>query len=209
MPPDSFEQVLDRAASWYGIDGGFWDIFGNRHTTSAAAKQAILRALGVAADSAADLERELAQLARHEWERLLPPAVVCGETGPVELPLNVPAEHLGTSAQFLVRREDGQTSEFAFNLWELPQAASVEMEGRTWVRAQATLPMRLPLGYLDVSVTVGARRASTRCIVTPDARGRIRTRGAGRAAGIAVSLYGALGRNWGCGDLRSAEGIEW
>ena len=51
-------------------------IGGGRHTTSAAAKQAILRALGVAADSAADLERSLAALQRHEWERLLPPAVV-------------------------------------------------------------------------------------------------------------------------------------
>ena len=78
MPSDSFEQLLDRAASWYGIDAGFWDIFGNRHTTSVAAKQAILRALGVAADSAADLEKELAALARHVWERLLPPAVVEG-----------------------------------------------------------------------------------------------------------------------------------
>ena len=76
MPSDSFEQLLDRAASWYGIDAGFWDIFGNRHTTSVAAKQAILRALGVAADSAADLEQALAALARLEWERLLPPAAV-------------------------------------------------------------------------------------------------------------------------------------
>src|SRR6185369_12304197 len=103
MPSDSFEQLLDRAASWYGIDAGFWDIFGNRHTTPVAAKQAILRALGVAAD----LEKELAALARHEWERLLPPAVVTGEIGAVELPLNVPAEQLGTRAQFVVRREDG------------------------------------------------------------------------------------------------------
>src|ERR1035441_3384552 len=59
MPSDSFEQLLDRTASWFGIDGGFWDIFGNYHTTSVAAKQAILRALGVAADSAADLEQAL------------------------------------------------------------------------------------------------------------------------------------------------------
>src|ERR1035437_8634099 len=109
MLSDSFEQLLDRAASWFGIDGGFWDIFGNQHTTSVAAKQAILRALGVAADSAADLEQALAALARHEWERLLPPAVVAGETGTVELPLHVPAERLGMRARFVVRREDGET----------------------------------------------------------------------------------------------------
>src|SRR6266702_1228333 len=95
MSTDTFEQLLDRAASWYGIDDGFWDIFGNHHTTSVAAKQSILRALGVAVDSAEDLEWSLASLARHEWERLLPPAVVASTGAPVELIVNVAAESLG------------------------------------------------------------------------------------------------------------------
>src|ERR1035437_7579986 len=107
MPSDSFEQLLDRTASWFGIDGGFWDIFGNYHTTSVAAKQAILRALGVAADSAADLEQALGALARNEWERLLPPAVVAGENGPMEVPLHVAAERLGARARFRARRGGG------------------------------------------------------------------------------------------------------
>src|ERR1035441_7012443 len=96
MPSDSFEQLLDRAASWFGIGGGFWDIFGHYHTTSVAAKQSILRALGVAADSSADLEQALATLARIQWERLLPPVVVAAEAGPMELPLHVAAERLTT-----------------------------------------------------------------------------------------------------------------
>jgi 4-alpha-glucanotransferase len=212
MSSDSFEQLLDRAASWFGIGGGFWDIFGHYHTTSVAAKQAILRALGVAADSAADLEQALGELARNEWERLLPPAVVAGEAGPVELPLHVAVERLGARARFVVRREDGESGEFELNLWELPQVASVEMDGRTWVRLQITLPMQLPLGYHEVTVSVGGSRASTRCIVTPERAymdphlGR-----GGRAAGIAVSLYGVRSeRNWGFGDfhdLRSV--IDW
>ena len=212
MPSETFEQLLDRAASWYGIDGAFWDIFGHYHTTSVAAKQAILRALGVAADSAADLERALAALGRHEWERLLPPAVVAPETGPVVLPLHVAAEGLGTRAHFTVRREDGESGEFDLNLWELPQVASVEMDGRTWVRVQATVPMRLPLGYHEVSVCVGSNTASTRCIVTPERAymdphlGR-----GGRAAGIAVSLYGVRSeRNWGCGDFHDLRSVvDW
>src|ERR1039457_3625735 len=100
MSSDSFELLLDRAASCFGIDGSFWDIFGHHHTTSVAAKQAILRALGVAADSAADLEQALATLARSEWERLLPPAVVAGESGPLEVPLYVGAGRLGGAAAF-------------------------------------------------------------------------------------------------------------
>jgi 4-alpha-glucanotransferase len=212
MASDSFEQLLDRAASWFGIDCGFWDIFGNRHTTSVAAKQSILRALGVAADSASDLEQALAALARHEWERLVPPAVVAGETDPVELPLQIPAERLGTRARFLVWHEDGEKSEFEVNLWELPQVASVEMEGRTWVRVKAPLPVQLPLGYHEISVSVDGSHASTRWIVTPERAymdphlGR-----GGRTAGIAVSLYGVRSeRNWGCGDFQDLRSvIDW
>ncbi len=78
------------------------------------------------------------------------------------------------------------------------------MDGRTWVRKQARLPLSLPLGYHEISVRVGAAGATTRYIVTP-ARAWIEPhlgRG-GRAAGIAVSLYGVRsGRNWGCGDFR-------
>src|ERR1035441_3179632 len=126
MPSDSFEQLLDRAASWFGIGGGFWDIFGHYHTTSVAAKQSILRALGVAADSSADLEQALAALERNQWERLLPPVVVAPEAGPVELPLHVAAERLDARARFVVRREDGESGEFEVNLWELDRKSVVE-----------------------------------------------------------------------------------
>ena len=212
MPSDSFEQLLDRAASWFGIGSGFWDIFGHYHTTSVAAKQSILRALGVAADSSADLEQALGTLARNQWERLLPPVVVAGEAGPMELPLHVAAERLGARARFVVRRENGESGEFEVNLWELPQVASVEMDGRTWVRVQVALPMQLPLGYHEVTVSVGGSRASTRCIVTPERAymdphlGR-----GGRAAGIAVSLYGVRSlRNWGFGDFQDLRRvIDW
>ena len=110
-------------------------------------------------------------------------------------------------ARFLVRHEDGEKSEFALNLWELPQVASVEMEGRTWVRVKATLPVQLPLGYHEISLSVDGSHTSTRWIVTPERAymdphlGR-----GGRAAGIAVSLYGVRSeRNWGCGDFQRSE----
>jgi 4-alpha-glucanotransferase len=212
MPTDSFEQLLNRAASWYGIDDGFWDIFGNHHTTSVETRQSILRALGVAADSAEQLEHSLANLARHEWERLLPPAVVAGPTGMVELVLNVAAESLGNSAYFRVCSEAGEVSEFIFNLWDLPQVGSVGMGGSTWVQKKATLPIELPLGYHEIALKVGSCSASTRYIVTPDRAWTDPNLGrGGRAAGIAVSLYGVRSeRNWGCGDFRDLGGvIEW
>jgi 4-alpha-glucanotransferase len=210
--PETFEQLLDRAASAFGIDPGFWDIWGHYHATTTAAKQAILRALGFAADNLEELGCSLAALTRWEWERLLPPAVVARETAEAELVLTVPAESLGDRAHITIRREDGQTAEFHLNLWELPQTAHIEMDGRTWVRKQARLPIRLPLGYHDIFVRLGATRAATRYIVTPECAWTDPHLGrGGRAAGVAISLYGVRSaRNWGCGDFRDLlEVVDW
>ena len=212
MDSPTFEQLLDRASSWYGIDAGFWDIFGTRHTTSVAAKQSILRALGVAADTTHSLQESLTALERGEWETLLPPAVVVVEGREIELPLHAPAEDSDDQARFVVTTESGERHEFAQAIVELPVDGTAVLDGRTWLRRTVTLPLRLPLGYHEITATLGSRTAATRYIVTPEraymsphlARG-------GRAAGIAVSLYGVRSAtNWGCGDFRDLGAvIDW
>lgn len=212
MSPDTFEQLLDRAASARGIEPGFWDIWGKRHTTEPATKQVILRAMGCAADTQEQLERSLAEAKRREWSRLLPPAIVTGESDAVELALNVPAELLGEPARISVTPEEGGAAEFEPQLWYLPQEACAQMEGQTWVRKKVRLPVRLPLGYHEITARVGPASAKTRYIVTPErvwadphlGRG-------GRAAGIAISLYGVRSEsNWGCGDFRDLMDIvDW
>jgi 4-alpha-glucanotransferase len=203
MPADTFEQLLDRIATQAGIEPGYWDIWGRHHDTTAVAKQAILKALGIAAGSAAELQQSSAALTRREWERLAPPALVCGESDEQELPLNLPVESLGEQARIAIRPEDGAASEFQVNLAELPQAERLALDGATRVRKIVRLPVRLPLGYHEISVEVAGASARVRFIVTP-ARAWVSphlSRG-GRTAGIAVSLYGVRSvRNWGCGDF--------
>src|SRR5271157_3685244 len=111
MPADTFEQLLDRAASQSGIEPGYWDIWGRHHDTTTAAKQAILQALGIAAGDANQLEQSLAARTRREWERLAPPSVVSVEGGPQELPLNVSVDSLGERARLVIRFEAGNSHE--------------------------------------------------------------------------------------------------
>jgi 4-alpha-glucanotransferase len=77
------------------------------------------------------------------------------------------------------------------------------MDGRTWVRKQARLPLGLPLGYHEIDVRIPGAACHTRYIVTPDRAWTDPHLGrGGRAAGITISLYGVRsGRNWGCGDF--------
>ena len=142
MNSQSFEALLDRAAALCGIEPEYWDIFGRHHVTTTQAKQAILRAMGWAAGSAEELEKSLADHARREWQRLAPATVVAMEADDVDLPLHLPAESLGETVTVTVRREDGAADTFSFSAGELPQTGSIDMEGRTWVRKRARLPIR-------------------------------------------------------------------
>jgi len=212
MPSETFEQLLDRAASLYGIEPCFWDIWGRKHEITPEAKQALLRARGVAAGSAAELEQSLAARTRAEWERVVPPAVVVTVAAETELPLNVPADCPEPLAHVSIHREDGGETGFEIRLADLPESASAEIGGRVWIRRVAHLPVALPLGYHRVRVAIGEASAESRYIVTPErawndhlpARGR-------RAAGLAISLYGVRSEhNWGCGDFRDLLGvIDW
>lgn len=212
MPSNHIESLLDRAASLFGIDAEFWDIFGHHHVTSSTAKRALLAARGLDCGSEEALQRSLDDLARLEWERLLPPAVVVGKTGHIELPVCVPSELVGHLARFTIVREDGVRHQFDTALWDLSQSGSVEMDGRTWMRLHVREPIDLPLGYHEIEVQVGGKSGSTRYIVTPErAYSDPHLGRGGRAAGIAVSLYGVRsGRNWGCGDFRDLrQVIDW
>ena len=119
------------------------------------AKQVILRAKGIDAANAEALERSMAAISRREWERLLPPCIVARQAGEIELPLNVPAESAGAAARITIREEQGRVAESEVNLRDLPQTASEDIDGRTWVRKQARLPAALPLGYHEITVKVG------------------------------------------------------
>ena len=212
MASNTFEEFLDQAAALRGIEPGYWDIFGRYHPTTSAGKQAILRATGWAAGSVTELEQSLAANTRREWERLAPLTIVALENDPVELPLSLPVDSLGQPVTFAVRREDGHADTFSLNAGDLPQTGSIAMEGRTWVRARARLPGQLPLGYHQISVQCGAAKAATHYIVAPrQVFSQPHTARGGRAAGIAISLYGLRSaRNWGCGDFRDLLAIiDW
>jgi 4-alpha-glucanotransferase len=212
MSSHTFEQLLERAAALCGVDPGYWDIWGKYHETSLEAKRAILQAKGFDAADAAALDRCLAEHTRREWDALLPPSLVTSESNELEVPLRVRSEWVGERARFEVRAEDGTVRDFELSVGEMPAAGTVEMEGGSRVRKMARLPIRLPLGYHEVTATVCGATATCRVAVTPERAYTPEHLGrGGRAAGLAVSLYGVRSqRNWGCGDFTDLRAvIDW
>ncbi|PWT86304.1 MAG: 4-alpha-glucanotransferase, partial [Proteobacteria bacterium] len=212
MISGTFEQLLDRAAALSGIDPGFWDIWGRYHETTPAVQQAILRAKGFDVSSAASLERDLAERERRRWQRLLRPVYVVSESADHDVELCAPAELTGAPARITIHLEDGTASNFEIGLPDLPTTGSIELEGQTWICRRLPLPERLPLGYHRISAKVDYLEASAHFIVTPDRAYTPPHLGqGGRAAGIAISLYGVRSdRNWGVGDFTDLlDVVDW
>jgi len=213
----SYEQALDRAARQWGIESEFWDTWGHRHTTSPEIECAILAALGVSAGTRESIDRALEQQMARDWERLLPPVFVAGESAWSKgVPISLPAELADAEASLNIRWEGGGMELRKLPLAELAVSGRGEICGAAYVRKQVPIPAGAPLGYHDIEISIrvegGFRRESMRLILCPD-----RTyiphaiREGRRTAGLAIALYGLRSeRNWGCGDFTDLEGvIDW
>jgi 4-alpha-glucanotransferase len=204
----SYDQLLDRACTLFGIDSGYWDIWGKYHTTSVETRQAILRALGVEANSLDCLEGSLAELQRREWSRLLPPVVVALESQPPEIPINIAADALEQTVRIELWQEDGTNSRWDLRLDALERIGAAEIDGVAMIRLRAVLDTKPPLGYHEIRM----RNAAMRYIVAPSrAFSHPHLAAGGRAAGVSISLYGVRSkRNWGCGDFRDLDDVvDW
>ncbi|HTQ56926.1 MAG TPA: 4-alpha-glucanotransferase [Bryobacteraceae bacterium] len=212
MHSENYEQLLDLAARLWRVDPEFWDIWGRHHVTSDETKRAILKALGVNAETAASLRESIEARRRKEWTRLAPPCLVVTENSPLELPLHATGDLAHATAYIEIREESGDRQHFDFELASFPECGAADVDGRRYVRKQVPLPANLPIGYHDVEVRLGSRSQLTRLIVAPArAYAHPALANGGKAAGIALALYGLRSaRAWGCGDLRDLRSIvDW
>jgi 4-alpha-glucanotransferase len=231
-PGQSHEDSLEKAASTWGIENEFYDIFGHKHTATPEIQERILVALGLPAESFASLEAER----RRQFERtagaLIPPVSVLKESDQGLL-LTVPGEQR-TSVRVVVQLEEGgersQTFEASqlqqLGAFVLPSKARAKSDGSAGAAAKAAkrwnayrlpLPAGVPLGYHRVSIEFGGAAGTgpatqAQVIVAPEQAylpERLAT--GGKTAGVAITLYGLRSnRNWGSGDFTDlTRVVDW
>ena len=212
----SWTEALGRAASLWGVEPEYWDIWGKQHITRPEAQKTILEALGIPAGSKEALDRAVEERLWGEWSRLTPATLVVGERT-AGFRLSTPAEQASGSVLVEVFWEDGAADSYECSLAQLEVVEASELRGRQFEKRVVPLPQPLRLGYHDLKATLRAgdsvlASAGTRLIVGPE-RAWLPPllEAGGRAAGVAVSLYGLRSRrNWGCGDFTDLERIiDW
>ena len=145
---------------------GYWDIWGNYHTTVGGGQAGHPARDGRGRGFAADhWSGRSPRWRAREWERLLPPAVVVAErVAHRNCRCNVPAEVARASARTSrCAARTAKPREFELNLWELPQIGSHRNE-RPHVGAQAGARCRSTCrsGYHEITVQRGRGRAPAR-----------------------------------------------
>lgn len=196
-----------------GIDNEYWDVWGGRHAASVETQTAILASLGVNAATRESLGQALEERQLRSWRRPLPPTVVLTEGRPLhEIAITLAAEHAEASAVLEIRFEDGNSLRLPIQLAGMAAIAERQVDGRRLVRKTVRLPDALPLGYHALTLELaGERSPAARLIVCPVRAYHPEWLETGRAAGLAIMLFGLRSqRNWGCGDLTDLKAlIDW
>ncbi len=216
QPSSSYDEALVRAGAAWGIEAEYWDIWGKHHVPSAEARQAVLRSLGVPCDTREQLDQALEDRLWLEWATPTAATVVASDSRPAQLALNIPEEFAGGVLNAELTWENGESAAVSAPVASLPLLKTAELRGRHFTRRKLGLPFASRLGYHELRVRIRTQEreitSSTRLILAPD-RAWLppRLEQGGRAAGLAVSLYGLRSaRNWGCGDLTDLERlIDW
>jgi len=216
-PPNREE--LENAARACGIETEYWDVWHQPHPASDSTLAAILGSLNTDPSSSAALQRSIEERELRGWRSTLAPTVLLTADKPPHLvPVTLQAEHANATAVVEIRQEDGSASRTPVSLGDLAVADEKTVDGKHMVRKMVPLPDALPLGYHILTLETGGGQqteghtpATAVLIVCPGRVYQPEWLKSGRAAGLAISLYGLRSsRNWGCGDTTDLKNlIDW
>jgi 4-alpha-glucanotransferase len=215
-PNDSYIKLLDELSELCGILAEYYDIFGNRHVTSAETKKGLLSAMGVGTGSPEDLRAEVLRRRLGAWKTVMDPVrVVSVNDQPVRLSVFLPVPQ-GEEKELLlsisVADESGSSREFILYGDNAPVAEEKWIEGLRYVRFELQDGQRRDIGYYQIRmecrhpapVLAGKERLSAagRLIVVPEECYLPPKLRDGRSWGLAVNLYALRSaRNWGLGNF--------
>lgn len=200
----NFRYLLDL----YGVETSYIDIWGGVHHANDHALKAILRAMGVKADTWEDCENSIREYQIRQAKRSIAPTLIYFEEHDhLEAMMTIPAEDEWETLQWKIVLEDGTEQSGIFKREHLPISEHFQVWDEAWQRFELYFPVSLPLGYHELRITGWNSQPEggsySRIIVVP--RICYLTDGlqqGERYWGVNAQLYAATSTyNWGIGDF--------
>jgi glycogen operon protein len=172
-----------------GLAPDWWDIAGTNHRVPDDTRRALLRAMGIAADSPADIAQSLHDLANARNFVALPPSLVVREGQGVTVTLGPALAALPRAIALRLRRPDGSEQRFVVPPDAEGCGQITAVDGRVGRVRRVTLPPQ-PVGRYRLVAEDMAEHGETRLIVAP-ARCflPLELAAGGRRFGLAAHLY--------------------
>jgi 4-alpha-glucanotransferase len=222
----SFNELINELSEMCGIIPEYWDIFGKKHIASIETKKAILRAMGINADSTEEVAREILRIKALPWTCFIEPVhVVSINNLPLKIPVYMPVDEGQEgliTLSWQVSNKDNPS--FPANSGGL-SGNSIIIEEQKWINGTRYIKSYIELGgelhgeynigYYSINASCRTPETvlnrTSRLIITPDACYVPPELEAGKAWGLCINLYSIRSfKNWGVGDLKDLkEVIKW
>ena len=197
-------ESFDRLCAQSGIVDAYYDIRGVHHVASVDARRRLLDALGVAANSDAEVYASLEALWRCDWQPTVAAVLVYREgDGAHDLIVTLDQDQVSQPLRWRIRAENGATYQGS---WEFDIAQAIDA---TELDSKRRLRFRLPLeadtgpGYHQLFLQLPQAEVESLLIVAPQTCYLPDTIKAGNKPwGVSLQLYSLRSRrNWGIGDF--------
>jgi 4-alpha-glucanotransferase len=210
----SDDGLLDRLASLAGIEPGYHDVLGAWHAPAAETKRALLRAMGLAVETEAEIARSASLLDELPWRRALEPVeVVTAGSGAAVISMRFRSDRADRPVDWRIVMETGATISGSIRPSDLPLVETRRIEGLDVERRQASIPVSVTPGYHHIEVDgdgLGdlSGRESTLVVAPSEAFLSERIAQGAGTWGFAVQAYALQGRDsWGMGDFSDLAGL--
>ncbi|HEY7774917.1 MAG TPA: 4-alpha-glucanotransferase, partial [Kineobactrum sp.] len=199
--------VLERLCQRYGIAPDYYDIWGQRHSTSTGTQRVLLAAMGVSTATDDAIMEALEATETADLKRLLPPVRVArDDEGSIQVTIGIAAGDVHHRFQWRLQYENGGDDCGDFIPADLVRKGSDGDADASWHRYQLTLSGVTSTGYHSFELcdteSAQADRARMSLIIVPGICYQpTAVANDGRVWGIAAQLYAVRSaRNWGIGD---------
>jgi (1->4)-alpha-D-glucan 1-alpha-D-glucosylmutase len=192
---------LYQLADLAGIVSDYHDIWGNLHSASDSTRVGLLRAMGIASESEAEIAESLANWRTRHWRQRLAPVQVAPAGQPLRVQLHLPESEMATRLRWTLTLEaegDANPSMSGdFLPADLPLLESTEIDATPWHALGLDLPAIASTGYHQLQI--GDSQLS---LILHPPRCHQALASEQRVWGLSVQLYGVRSkRNWGIGDF--------
>ena len=201
--------TLHRLARLHGIQASYTDGCGVRRRVSPEAIRALLRALGAPLGSAQprDIAEATQARLRAAWTRPVERVLVARNGSWAGFQLRTPETTRRILARCRLRLENGRSRSWTVTTGTGRPVESATVDGTRYVAWRVPLPARLPFGYHDLYVEVGARTWRALVVAAP-----LRACDDGeRSWGVFLPLHALHSESsWGVGDFSDLDALaEW